>query len=428
MKKILILTVTAGNGHNSCSKALKEKLIYLAGEKGEQVDVKIVDLLKSYTNPVKVWIADGGYNFAIGKLPQAYEWFYNLYKEKDPNDRYKCASQGYAVSISEGLYKEINSFKPDVIFSAHFYGAMAITDLKLIGKIPCKTLVTSLDYVNSPFWEACNGVDYFNIPNEDFADECIYEGFKREQLLTFGIPVREQFLTACDKQKTREELGLDKDVFTFMVMFGGGYWNGGLKIFEDLVSVIPKDKKVQIIMINGKNKQGYDYIAKKTFPQNIKVVNVGFTDKVDLYMSASDLMLSKIGGLSSTECINKSLPALITSKVYGQERYNLEYLEGKGVVKSFKNKKELKALITGILSGQIDLEEMRKNTLPLKKDAIKSIAEFILSLPNANYDENYINSIDYKKIKSQIRKALRKEDKSLKKNLKQSAKIQKQKV
>ena len=62
MKKILILTVTAGNGHNACAMAMKEKLEQLG-----DVEVKIVDILKEYSTPFNIWVADKGYNIAIGK-------------------------------------------------------------------------------------------------------------------------------------------------------------------------------------------------------------------------------------------------------------------------------------------------------------------------------------------------------------------------
>ena len=66
MKKILILTVTAGNGHNACARGMKNKLEKLSGE----VEVKIVDLLKCYSSKRDFWITDRGYSIAVSKLPK----------------------------------------------------------------------------------------------------------------------------------------------------------------------------------------------------------------------------------------------------------------------------------------------------------------------------------------------------------------------
>ncbi len=399
MKKILILTVTAGNGHNACAKAMKEKL----ENSNEIVEVKIVDVLKTYSTPFNVWLVDKGYSIAIGKLPHLYEFFYEHYRKKNPKYRFKCAGQNVAMEIVTGLYKEINEFKPDVIYCTHFYCGIAITDLRLVYDIPCKVIITSLDYVHSPFWEACINVDYFVVPNEDFILPSLKLGFKREQIKPFGIPVNEKFYGEIDKKFAREKLNIDSNLFTIMIMYGGGQWGGGFKIFKKVLWCFKnKDKKVQIVMINGRNEKDYKKINKMKFPKNIKVVNVGFTNQVDLYMSASDLIISKLGGLSATESINKKLPALITPKVYAQEKHNLIYLSQKGAVKSYKNKHNLKEIIYKMMNDNNEYTQTIKGILKLRKNAIEDLSKLILEQPNAIYDDSYINKIDYSNVKKNV--------------------------
>ena len=106
MKKFLILSVTAGNGHNAAAKVMKAKL----EEKEKDVEVKIVDILKEYSTPMKFWTADSGYNISVSKLRPIYNYFYNVYKKKNPNKRYSCAAQGASLSITKGLLKEILEF------------------------------------------------------------------------------------------------------------------------------------------------------------------------------------------------------------------------------------------------------------------------------------------------------------------------------
>ena len=200
MKKVLILTVTAGNGHNACSAAMKKKLEELGG-----MEVKIVDLLKAYSTKLNVWVADGGYNLAVSKLPKIYDAFFNKYLNAPPKKRYSSPSQGVALSCVEGLLKEILEFQPDVIYASHFYGAMAITDLKLAYNLPFVSFSAALDYVLTPFWESGVGVDYFVIPNDDFIDYSLYKGYRREQLLPIGLPVNGRTLEVMDKAKARED-------------------------------------------------------------------------------------------------------------------------------------------------------------------------------------------------------------------------------
>lgn len=388
MKKILILTVTAGNGHNACANAMKEVLL-----KSGNAEVKVVDLLKSYSSKLNVWVADGGYSLSVSKLPRAYDYFYNKYKDADPEKRYSCPSQNTVISTLDGLFKEILSFQPDVIYCTHFYASIALTDLKLMFNLPCKCVAANLDYVNSPFWEAGIGVDYFAIPNEDFIEEFLCEGYERSQLLTLGLPVNGHTLEKTDKKEARERLNLDAETFTVLVMFGGGFWSGGFKVFKELLKAL-KGKKAQIISISGKDKKGFKKIErlknrfeKQNGLNGIKILNVGFTNEVALYLSAVDLAICKCGGTGATEIINKGVPMLITESVPAQEKHNIVYLKGKGVALSFKNADELKRHIANLTENPDILNEMAKNTLALKKNAIFDLAEFILSQPQADYKD-----------------------------------------
>lgn len=389
MKKILILSVTAGNGHNACAKGMKNKLEQIAGE---DVEVKIVDLLKTFSTKTEVWFADSGYNLSVSKFLPIYHICYNHFKKVSPDKRWTGSTQKTSLSSTGGLLKEILNFKPDVVYCTHFYPAIAMTDLKLVYDLPCKVIVSNLDYVNSPFWESAIGVDYFIVPNEDFIEESMEEGFNRQQLIPYGIPCDGRTLEKWERASAREKLDLKQDVFTVMIMFGGGCWKGGRKIFNNIIKSLG-NKEAQIIMINGRNEADYKRIEKMKFPNNIKVVNVGFTHEVPLYMAASDVIVNKFGGTSVTEMINIGRPMLITEKIPTQELYNLEYMKAKGVALSFKNKRELKENLELLYNNKELRQEMENKTLWLKKNSIVDLANFILSFDKASYLDICKNNI-----------------------------------
>lgn len=406
MKKVLILTVTAGNGHNACANAMKEKL-----EKMGDVQVEVVDLLKQFSTSNYVWAADKGYNLAVGHLRGIYNLFYEHYKRAKPEKRYRCRAQGTVLSVLPSLYKLINTFQPDVIYSTHFYGAIAITNLRLVYEVPCKAIVSSLDYVNSPFWEAAIGVDYFNIANEDFIPECIEEGFQESQLKPLGLPIDEKFYFSKSKAEARKELELNPDLFTVMILFGGGHWSGGYKLFKDLVQGI--HFPVQVLMINGRDKVGYQKVQKlkQNLPDHIQVFNVGFTKQVDLYMAATDCIIGKLGGTSATEIINSGTPYIATEKLPAQEKYNLNYLKSKGILVSFKNKDELHQIINELHDTPGKLEEMASAVKKLRTNGIDNVAKLILSQPKATYNDTYIAEIKYTEVINRVKKQLKTQDK-----------------
>ena len=169
-------------------------------------------------------------------------------------------------------------------------------------------------------------------------------------------------------------------------------------------------------MINGRNKVGFDKIEKMTFKDNIKVINVGFTDQIPLYLSASDMILNKCGGPSSTEILNQGLPMLVTEKLPGQEVCNLLYLKEKGVALSFKNKKQLKENLYKIINDENYRQDMSNKALALKTPGMSTLAEFILKQENADYSKLLEQNIELSLVKKNVKKSLKQADKKEKKN------------
>ena len=414
MKRVLILTVTAGNGHNSAANAMKNKL-----EQTGQAEVKVVDIIKEYTSHFNSWIVDKGYNIAVGYLRPLYDLFYNAYFKYPVEKASVCPPQTSVKSLNGKLLKLIYEFKPDVIYTTTYYGGMALANLRRVYKLPSFNIVCMLDYVVSPFWEpSIGGVEILTMAHEDNRAKLLEKGFDNKNLLMTGIPVAEKFSKEIDKVKAREMLGIDKDLFTVFIFYGGGHWQGSYGILKALLKGVKK--KIQIIICNGHNEKTKKKIDKEMgkYPENFKIVNYGFVNNVDVIMSASDVMIGKGGGLSTTEAVNKGLPLIATYKLPGQEYYNIQFLKEKGVAMSFRNYKELVRHINYLYDSRDVLTRMSLGMKEMKTTAIDTIAELIMSQPDADYD-GINTSLDYgkvNKIVSRARKRRYKEIKNQKKN------------
>lgn len=102
---------------------------------------------------------------------------------------------------------------------------------------------------------------------------------------------------------------------------------------------------------------------------------------------------------------------LITENLPAQEECNLNYMKEKGVALSFKNQKELKANLIRLMDNPELLEEMSKNTLPFRKNAMNDLAEFILSQPNADYSKiSDAVSGEVSEVRNNVKKALKDAD------------------
>ena len=116
-------------------------------------------------------------------------------------------------------------------------------------------------------------------------------------------------------------------------------------------------------------------------------------------MGASDIALTKAGGLSTTEMVNIRLPMLISTKVYGQEKRNMDFMVSHGVALSFKNSKDLAEKIDIAMT----VKDLFISKFPLiRKRGADNIAELILNQEVPTYDDEYIKSLDYKKMKKHM--------------------------
>ncbi len=413
MKKVLILTVTAGNGHNSAAYAMKRRL-----EETGQAEVKVVDIIKEYTSKFNSWIVDKGYNLAVGYLRPIYDLFYNSYFKYNVKKASVCPPQASVKSLNGKLLKLIYEFKPDVIYGTSYYCGMALSNLRRVYKLPSVNIVCMLDYVVSPFWEASiGGADFLTLSHEDFRKELLEKGFSPKSLVMTGIPVSEKFSQHIDKNEARERLGLEKDLFTVLILYGGGHWQGSYKILKSLLKKIKT--KMQIVVVNGRNEKTKNKIDKemKRYPKNFVVKNIGFSKEVDVIMSACDVMIGKGGGLSTTESINKELPLIATTKLPGQEYFNIKFLQDKGLAFSFKNGKELTEKINFLQNNSDVLACVQKGLKEMKTNAIETIAKLIMEQKDADYSD--INThLDYKKTNKIVNRARKRCWKEIKKSKK----------
>ena len=398
-KKFLIFTVTAGNGHNSAANAVKEKLEAMGGE------VKVVDLLHEFCDSKTfIWIQEKGYGLACQYMHRTFNAFFRHYQKADPNKWYKSPVQPGLFKMYNKVLQLIYNFQPDAIYASHFLPCIMITNLRKIYPIPAVTYSFIFDYAVCPFWEAATGIDYLLIPNESYIPTMLGKGFKKEQLLPYGLTANEKFSQPIDKSFARSKLGIKDGIFTMLVMYGGGFWSGNYKIVKNLVKHI-KDHDVQIIVANGRDEKSKRKIDKLKLPSNIRLINFGFSKEVDLLMSAADIIVGKAGGISVTESLNKFLPMICCKKLPEQEKVNVQMLVREGAAKQFRSDRQLIEILNSILNDPKILVDMRKNVARIRRpNATQKLAEDMFKA-DVIYPKDL--NIDYSKINKQIKRMLK---------------------
>ena len=360
---LLILTVTAGHGHNQTAKAISD----YAESHGHNAPV--LDAIE-YINPLLKDTLNKAYLFSTSVSPKAYGTLYTIAENKEVNDWVLSPQNVTTTLVSKKIVKFIKDLKPDAIICTHVFAALMVSKLKEQGiNAPTYGIVT--DYTLHPYWNETN-IDYYVIPNEFLSYQTVLKGIKKEKILPFGIPIHSKFSSKMDKALAREILNLENKPTILMMSGSMGYGNM-LKLLESVCSV-PFD--FQVVTVCGNNKSLKKKIDNKVFEK--KIYNLGFTDKVDTLMDAADIIVTKPGGLTVSESLAKELPMVLTNPIPGHEFRNREFLVNMGAGVADSKTYFLDEIIAQLFENPKRLEIMKESIRLIKKpDAAKTLIDFI---------------------------------------------------
>jgi UDP-N-acetylglucosamine:LPS N-acetylglucosamine transferase len=301
--KILIISSDTGGGHRSAAVAIAAGLqkfftgnsyavrVVRAIEESHSISAKLVNVYNWVLRHRQHWMKY--LYWAVNRFrPETREFFYRR-------------SVGYVHELFE-------RWCPHVVVSVHPLTQHAIgrvlRELKLADKIPLVTVVTDPCY---GFWRgwACDDVRLYLVASEEARQQLIDYGVAPERIKISGMPVHPKFDMPDElaAQAARHALGLDPQKFTVFVNAG---WVGGGNIPEIFRELVRGDLDVQAIFLAGNNKElraeAETIAARANFP--VKVI--GYSEHVEQLMQAANVMISKLGGLTTFEALACRVPII----------------------------------------------------------------------------------------------------------------------
>ncbi len=377
--KILIMSVTAGGGHNTCAEAMRKYL----EERG--VDCRVVDTFNYISKPLAKGISEG-YLFVTKDIKYGFAAGYRIAEKRRKNADDESVARLTNRLLSSKMRKFIDEYDPDAIIYTHVFAGVILDVLKTKGKLSAKTLGILTDFVFHPFWEECLHLDYVITANELLAYQAKKKGFSEEQIIPSGIPINPKFATSKTKEEARAELGLDLNKKTVLLMGGSmGYGNIG-KLVSRLDSI---DTDFQLIVVCGNNKTMYRDVSSMNTKK--RILALGFVNNVDLLMDASDCIISKPGGLTTSESLAKKLPMIIVNPIPGQESRNTEFLLNNGAAIVPSRTYPIEEALWSLLSSPDKMRVMRDNIEMLRKpNAAADACELAIKLGNMRIEERKI--------------------------------------
>jgi processive 1,2-diacylglycerol beta-glucosyltransferase len=373
LKKVLLLSASAGAGHVRAAEAI-EKAFNQAKDAAKR-EVLHVDVL-NYTNKLFRHLYSKAYIDLVNKMPEVPGWFYDKLDKPWKNERRRLALDKLNTRPFVKLLRE---YHPDLIVCTHFLPAEIVSWLKAKERLASRQVIIVTDFDVHAMWLVHHYEHYF-VAIDEARVYLEVLGIPAEKITVSGIPIDPVFAIKKDKQEMRAKHGLAPDRTTILLSAGGF----GVGSIDALVSsLLPMQHRAQIVAICGRNedlKKRLTKLAARIKPDaTVLLKPFGYTKEMDELMTASDIVLGKPGGLTTSEALAKGLVFVIVNPIPGQEERNSDHLLEGGVAIRSNNLPTLTYKLDRLLGDPKRFESMKTNALRMgHPNAAREIVEQLI--------------------------------------------------
>lgn len=396
IKKVLIMSASTGGGHNRAARAIKEELESRTID-NMSIECEIVDSLKLVNNTMDKVISRG-YEKSALYTPKAYGSVYR-FSETTIASKNEFKTNPLTSLMARKFKHLLNESTPDLIIGTHPFPMIALSTLKKNNnihslsrsesfykstKVDIPPMISVLtDYTTHSTWIQ-NEIDYYIVGHEYVKELLVYEGVDSEKVKAFGIPVEKSFLSHRDRETVLTELGLSPEKLTVLLM-GGSFGAGNIKeTLEDLIAI---DRDFQILVITGRNEHLKDKLSKMldSTIHNKNICLLGYTNKMNDILASIDVLISKPGGLTTTEALLNDVPMIVPYFIPGQEEENLDFLTNCGAALRTTKKYSLPVLLKVLIDDPSRVDNLRKNIKSIRKfDSAVNISNLVVDILTDN--------------------------------------------
>ena len=357
--RLLILSASAGAGHIRAAQAIEQAALQLNAAK----EVMHIDILE-YTNKVFRNLYSKAYLEMVNSAPEVLGWIYDHLDTPWKRERRRLAIDKLNT---RPFIKFVKKYQPDVIICTHFLPAEIVSWMKAKEKLDTPQGVVITDFDVHALW-LCHHYEQYFVAIEEASVHLNKLGIWPDKISVTGIPIDPIFSQDKNKLEMRAKYNLHPDKPTILIS-AGGFGVGPIELI--IKALLQSKHPLQIIAICGKSKelkQQMDSFAARlpqTSPINIKPI--GYTKDMDEYMSASDILLGKPGGLTTSEALTKGLVFVIFNPIPGQEERNSDHLLEDGVAIRCNNLPTLAYKLDRLLDDKERFRVMQNNAKKLAR-------------------------------------------------------------
>jgi processive 1,2-diacylglycerol beta-glucosyltransferase len=370
--KALILHASAGAGHRRAAEALA------AAFHAEAPSAKIIvsDILEFTPRVFKETYAEG-YLQLVRRIPELWGYMYSHSDKSAPKPWRKKVRATFNKINMTIFFNYLRDTAPDIAICTHFLPLEVLSTRAGKKKLDIPFYAVVTDFAVHSLWIVDNVSGYY-VASDESARQVVRRGQPAGLVKAFGIPVDPVFSTATPLPQAKKKLGLRPDVPVVLILSGGR----GVGSMPDMIqSFEGSGANCQLLAVAGTNEQLKADAERAAAESSLPVKVFGFVDNVHELMDAADLIISKPGGLTTSELLAKGKPMVITAPIPGQEQRNCEHLLEAGVAVRLYEVDDTPYKVSSLLDAPDRLKQMCSNARAIgRPHAARDIVMDIMAL------------------------------------------------
>jgi processive 1,2-diacylglycerol beta-glucosyltransferase len=372
-KKILLLSVSAGAGHTRAADAIGRNVEPSDG------DVTLVHLdTMNFVTPLLRKIYTVLYIFLAKKAPLLCGLLYQIGDRANARGRMQSARRWLERRNAGPLIREVAALRPDAIICTHFLPAEILSHLIAHGQLHCPVWVVVTDFDLHRMWIHEHMAGYF-AANDEVAFRLRAKGIAADAIHVTGIPIMPAFSRQPERVVCAREFGLDPKITTLLLMGGG---DGLGKLPTMAARLLELDADFQLIVLVGRNTEALIALQPLVLAYPSRLLPCGFTNQVERLMACADLVITKTGGSSTSECLAMGLPLIANAPIPGQEERNADFLLEQGAALKAFDWPTLEYRIRYLLAHPAKRQDMQAKAKSLgRPDAARRVLDIVLGKP-----------------------------------------------
>jgi processive 1,2-diacylglycerol beta-glucosyltransferase len=366
VSRVLVLSASAGAGHLRAAEAV-QRAVEAAAPAAQVRNVDVLDLAsRAFREAYSKW-----YLSLVNRAPVLWGYLYDRL-DRMPRRRPLDLRQALDHWNTRRLVAEVDAFAPDAVVCTHFLPAEALAEEKRRGRLKARLGVVITDADVHRLW-IHRGVSRYFVAREEAAAVLAALGFAKDEVEVTGIPIDPRFSQPADRAALRRKHSLPAEG-AVVLLLGGGFGVGPVK--EMARHLEQARRPARLVVVAGRNEALRRSLAAAAGP---RTTVLGFTTEIHEWMAAADLLVTKPGGLTTSEALARGLPMVLVHPIPGQEQRNTDVLLESGAAVRGANLEVLGWKVDALLGDPARLTALKAAALrAARADAAARIARWAL--------------------------------------------------